>query len=104
MLDRQANGVRGRLPQATDRGVRHGLTEVFQKRLIPSVFRHELDGFFAADAAWRALATTLVLEKAEHVKGCRFRAVLIREDDDRRGPDETAKRLERIEIERDVMD
>ncbi len=59
-------------------------------------------GLGGADAAGRALPAGLVLEEAHEVQGGIARLVGLREHDHRRGADEAAVRLERVEVERDV--
>src|SRR6056297_1412732 len=68
MLERQADGVRRRLSEAADRGIRHDRAEVLQKFDVPALRLHELHRLLAADPAGGALSAALVLEEAEHVE------------------------------------
>ena len=98
MLDR----VHRRLAQAADRGVAHDPRQFLQQRLVPVRRGHQLHRLFGADAARRALAAALILEKAQQVERHRLHVVLVGEHDNRGRAGKAAVRLERAEIERDV--
>ena len=91
-----------RLAEAADRGVGHRPAEFLEQRLVPCGLLHQLHRLFGADPARRALAAAFVLEEAHEVERHRLHVVLIGQDDDGVGADETAVALERPEIERDV--
>src|SRR5262245_10226199 len=54
--------VRGRLPQAADRGVHHGLRQLLQQWLVPLPLFHEGQRLCRAHPAGGALAAGLVME------------------------------------------
>src|SRR5207247_5497263 len=67
MLHHAANRIRRRLSEATDRSVGHRLRQFFQQCGIPLRLPQQVDSFFCADAARRALPARLVGEKLHHV-------------------------------------
>src|SRR5690606_23063830 len=76
--------------------------QLVQERLIPRTLLHQLDRLLGTNAAGRALAARLVLEKAHQVQSHGFHVVLVGQDDNRVGTDEAAVFFERAEIERQV--
>ena len=70
--------------------------------LFQLVAPHERHGLSGADAARRALAARFFGEKLHQVARGRAAVSLVRQYDDRGRSDETAVRLQRIEIERNV--
>src|SRR6056297_783550 len=104
MLHRQPYRVGRGLSKPADRGVSHGRAKLFEQRLVPMVALHQLDGLLAAHATGRALSTALIFEEFQHVERRFSCAVLVGQDNHRRGADEGAMRLKRVEIERHVIE
>ena len=72
-------GLGAACPSAADRGIGHGLAQLFQQRLIPAIGLHQLDRLLTARPAGRALATAFILEEPQHVERRGLGAVLIRQ-------------------------
>ena len=80
------------------------LAELAEKLAVPALGLHQLHRLGAADPARRALAAALVGEEAQHVERRRPRAVPVGEDHHGRRADEGAVRLQRVEVERHVVE
>src|SRR5205085_5506555 len=61
ILDHRGERIRGRLTEAADRGVAHGLAQFLQQVPVPLAALHQQRRLLGADSARRALATALVL-------------------------------------------
>src|SRR4051812_43847974 len=94
--------IGGRLTQAANRGVPHRGGEFVQQALVPRTLRHELDGFLGTNAAWRALAAALIFKEFHQVESHSFHIVLIRQDHNGVGADETAIFFKGSEVERQI--
>src|ERR1700752_432633 len=92
--------IGGGLPQPAYGCVHHRLGKFLQKRLIPSLFFHELERLCRADPAGRALPARFLGEELHEIP-CGGRGfVLVREDNYRGGADKAAVLVQRIEVER----
>src|SRR5215470_9473718 len=76
ILEHAQQRVGGRLAEAADRGVAHGVRQFRQQRLIPWTACHQLDRLLGSGAARRALSAAFVLEEAHQVERHRFHIVL----------------------------
>src|SRR5579885_165725 len=101
---RTSQGVGRRLAQTADGGVDYHLRELLQQIEVPVLPLHQFHRLGGAHPAGRALATGLVLEEAHGVQGGGAGAVLVREDDDRRGADEAAVGVQRVKIQWNVAE
>ena len=94
--------IGGRLTQTTDGRIHHRLGQLLQQRHIPGILLHQFHGLFRANATGRTLATAFILKELHQVQGDICNIVLIGQDNHGGGPDETAIRLQRIKIQRDI--
>src|SRR5262245_25798480 len=63
ILEHTRQRVRRGLAEAADRGVAHQHRELVEQALVPRAHGHQLGGLLRTNAAGRALAAALVLEK-----------------------------------------
>src|ERR1039457_1913955 len=81
MLGNAVDRIRGRLAEAADRSVGHGLRQLLQQRPVPDLLGHQTAGLRGSDPTRRALTAGLVLEKAHHVESGVACAIVLREHD-----------------------
>src|SRR5690625_1538134 len=103
VLHGQQDRVRRRLAKTTDGGIHHRAGKLAKERVIPAILADQLYRLLAADPAGRALAAALILEEAQHVERRRLDRVLVRQDHDCVAADEASMRLQRVEIERHII-
>src|SRR5215475_7762014 len=92
----------GRLAKPTNRRIAHRRRQLFQELYVPGTLGHQLGRFLGPDAAGRALAAALVLEKLHQIQRHSLDVVLVGEDHNRVRPYEAAVFFQCSKIERNI--